>query len=55
MSKKERTLNGKPAVQMNVTVENEFLNELKKAGKLQFMTFSAYARKLMVEDLTRIN
>ena len=53
MSKKERTLNGKPAIQMNVTVENEFLEQLKTAGKLDYMSFSAYARSLMAKDIIK--
>lgn len=51
MAKSDKTLNGKPATQKNVTLEDDFFNEIKKAGKLDFMSFSSYVRKLIVNDL----
>lgn len=50
---KDKTLNGKPATQKNVTLEDEFFNEIKQAGKLTFMSFSSYVRSLIVDDLKK--
>jgi len=51
MKKTDKTLNGKPATQKNVTLENDFFSEIQKAGKLDFMSFSSYVRSLIVADL----
>lgn len=51
MAKKDKTLNGKPATQKNVTLENDFFGKIEKAGKLDFMSFSSYVRSLIVNDL----
>lgn len=48
---KDKTLNGKPATQKNVTLEDEFFKEIQNAGKLSFMSFSSYVRSLIVNDL----
>lgn len=50
---KDKTLNGKPATQKNVTLENDFFKEIKDAGKLDFMSFSSYVRSLIVNDLQK--
>lgn len=48
-----KTLNGKPATQKNVTLENDFFGDIKKAGKLDYMSFSSYVRSLIVSDLNK--
>lgn len=50
---KDKTLNGKPATQKNVTLENDFFAEIKQSGKLNYMSFSSYVRSLIVNDLQK--
>lgn len=51
----QKTLNGNPATQKNVTLENTKISEIEKAEKLKYMSFSAYVNKLIDADLaTRI-
>lgn len=50
---KDKTLNGKPATQKNVTLENDFFKDIKDAGRLDFMSFSSYVRSLIVSDLLK--
>lgn len=50
---KDKKLNGKPATQKNVTLEDDFFKEIKEAGKLNYMSFSSYVRSLIVNDLQK--
>ena len=51
-SKTKKTLNGNPATQKNVTLENTKIAEIEKAEKLKYMSFSAYVNKLIDADLS---
>jgi hypothetical protein len=52
---KGKTLNGKPATQKNVTLENEYFAKIVEAGRLKYDSFNVYVRKLIDADLaTRI-
>jgi hypothetical protein len=46
-----KTLNGNPATQKNVTLENTKIAEIEKADRLKYMSFSAYVNKLIDADL----
>lgn len=48
---KEKTLNGNPATQKNVTLENTKIEQIEKAERLKYMSFSAYVNKLIDADL----
>lgn len=52
----EKTLNGQPATQKNVTLLDTKIKVIEDAGKLAYMSFSAYVNKLIDDDLavTRI-
>lgn len=52
-TKSDKTLNGKPATQKNVTLENDFFKKVQESGKLEFMSFSSYVRSLIVNDLQK--
>lgn len=49
---KEKTLNGNPATQKNVTLENTKFEAIEKSERLKYMSFSAYVNKLIDADLT---
>lgn len=47
-----KTLNGNPATQKNVTLENTKIALLEQSEKLKYMSFSAYVNKLIDADLS---
>jgi len=50
-TKTQKLLDGKPATQKNVTLQDTKITEIKKSGKLDYMSFSAYVNKLIDADL----
>ena len=50
-NKREKTLNGNPATQKNVTLENTKIQAIENAERLKYMSFSAYVNKLIDADL----
>jgi hypothetical protein len=50
-AKSKKILDGKPATQINVTIDDDMLQQIKEAGKLDFMKFSGYVRSLIANDL----
>jgi len=50
----QKMLDGKPATQKNVTVQDEKFELLEKSERLKYMSFSAYVNKLIDEDLVRV-
>lgn len=49
--KSNKTIGGQPATQKNVTLLDAKIEVIKKAGKLDYMSFSAYVTKLIDADL----
>lgn len=47
----QKTLNGNPATQKNVTLEDTKFATLENSGKLKYMSFSAYVNSLIDADL----
>lgn len=50
---KDKTLNGKPATQKNVTLENDYFKRIEKAGFLKYDSFSTFVRKLIDAEFSR--
>lgn len=48
----QKTLNGNPATQKNVTLEDTKFTALENSGKLKYMSFSAYVNSLIDADLS---
>jgi hypothetical protein len=49
----KKTLNGKPATQKNVTLEDDYFASIVEAGKLKYDSFSTYVRKLIDADMEK--
>lgn len=49
--KTPKTLNGNPATQKNVTLEDTKFQAIQSAERLKYMSFSAYVNKLIDADL----
>lgn len=49
-----KTLNGNPATQKNVTLENTKIQAIESADRLKYMSFSAYVNKLIDADLASV-
>lgn len=53
-TKTKKTIGGQPATQKNVTLLDTKIVTIENAGKLAYMSFSAYVNKLIDADLQRI-
>jgi hypothetical protein len=51
-NKNKKTIAGQPATQKNVTLLDTKIKVIEDAGKLAYMSFSAYVNKLIDDDLS---
>lgn len=49
----QKLLNGKPATQKNVTLENEYFARIIDGGYLKYDSFSTFVRKLIDKELSQ--